>query len=419
LVNDAPTRPPLLRRSDGRLLAGVANGVAQHLGVPVALVRIVFALLMANGVGGLAYIGLWLLVPDEKDDGTGRTRLRSPRQALRTLLRHKPGDDPHRRAKLLGYVLLGLATSSLLGFFGLNWGGNSLLPLSIAGVGALLIWTRAPEAQREQWSSDARRVGSKLGRRGPLLVILAGIGLVILGVTSFLASHDALAQARNGAIAIGATLVGVSLVAGPWLWRLVRELSAERRERIREHERAELAAHVHDSVLQTLTLIQSQAADPDAVRRLARSQERELRSWLYTTPASADGQEMLSTALRTAAAEVEDSHGVAIDVVLVGDAPMDEALNATVAAAREGMVNAAKSSGTPSISVFAEVSNKKVEVYVRDRGRGFDIDEVPEDRRGIRDSIVGRMARHGGRGSVRSGPTGTEVALSLSRKDSS
>jgi signal transduction histidine kinase/phage shock protein PspC (stress-responsive transcriptional regulator) len=416
---DAPTRPPLLRRSDGRLLAGVASGIAHHLGVPVAAVRVVFALLMVNGIGGLAYVGLWLLVPDEHDDGSGRSRLRRPRQVPRAIFRTQPGDDPHRRAKLLGYILLGLATSSLLGFFGLNFGGNSLLPLSIAGIGALLIWTRAPEAQREQWSSDARRVGSRLGRRGPLLVIVSGIGLVVLGVTSFLASHDALAQARNGAIAIGATLVGVALVAGPWLWRLIRELSAERRERIREHERAELAAHVHDSVLQTLTLIQSQAADPDAVRRLARGQERELRSWLYTTPASSNGQAMLSTTLRTAAAEVEDVHGVAIDVVVVGDAPMDEALTATVAAAREGMVNASKSSGTPTISVFAEVSNKKVEVFVRDRGRGFDLDEVPDDRRGIRDSIVGRMARHGGKGSVRSSPAGTEVALSVSRKDSS
>jgi signal transduction histidine kinase/phage shock protein PspC (stress-responsive transcriptional regulator) len=408
----------LLRRSDGRLLAGVATGIAQHLGVPVAAVRLVFAVLMANGIGALAYVGLWLLVSDENDDGSGRTRLRRPWQVPHAIFRNRPGDDPHRRAKLLGYVLFGLATSSVLGFFGLNFGGNSLLPLSIAGIGALLIWSRAPEAQREAWSSDARRVGSHLGRRGPLLVILAGIGLVVLGVTSFLASHDALAQARNGAIAIGATLVGVTLVAGPWLWRLIRELSAERRERIREHERAELAAHVHDSVLQTLTLIQSQAADPDAVRRLARGQERELRSWLYATP-SDNGQAMLSTTLRNAAAEVEDVHGVAIDVVVVGDAPVDEALTATVAAAREGMVNAAKSSGAASVSVFAEVSNKKVEVFVRDRGRGFDLDEVPDDRRGIRDSIVGRMARHGGKGSVRTGPTGTEVALSVSRKDAS
>ena len=417
VTDAAPSRPPLLRRSEGRLVAGVATGVAQHLGVPLAAVRIAFALLMTNGIGALAYIGLWLLVPADSD--ADRLRLRSPRAALRTVLRQRPGDDPHRRAKLLGYLLLGAAVSSLLGAFGLNFGSNSLLPISVAGIGALLIWTRAPEAQREQWSSDARRVGSRLGRRGPLFVILAGIGLVILGVTSFLASHNALTQARNGAIAIGATLVGVGLVAGPWLLRLIRELSAERRERIREHERAELAAHVHDSVLQTLALIQSQAADPDAVKRLARGQERELRSWLYTAAPSSNGQAMLSVALQSAAAEVEDAHGVAIDVVIVGDAPLDEALTATVAAAREGMVNAAKSSGTPSISVFAEVSKKKVEVFVRDRGRGFDVAEVPEDRRGIRDSIVGRMARHGGKGSVRSSDAGTEVALSMSRKDSS
>ena len=418
VTDAAPSRPPLLRRSDGRLVAGVATGVAEHLGVPVAVVRLLFALLTVNGIGALVYFGLWLLVPAAGDDPDWM-RLRSPRRALRAVLKSGPGDDPHRRAKLLGFVLIGVATTSILRAFGLDFGGGSVLPLSIAGIGALLIWTRAPEAQREQWSSDARRVGSRLGRRGPLLVILAGIGLVVLGVTSFLASHNALTQARNGAIAIGATLVGVGLIAGPWLWRLITELIAERRERIREHERAELAAHVHDSVLQTLALIQSQASDPDAVKRLARGQERELRSWLYTTAPSANGQAMLSTSLQAAAAEVEDAHGIAIDVVVVGDAPLDDALTATVAAAREGMVNAAKSSGTPSISVFAEVSTKKVEVFVRDRGRGFDVDEVPEDRRGIRDSIVGRMARHGGKGSVRSGDTGTEVALSMSRKDGS
>ena len=416
-TGSASGRPPLLRRREGRLLAGVATGVAAHLGLPVTAVRIVFALFTVNGIGALAYIGLWLLVPDEVDDGHGR--LRGPRYLVRAVLRQRPGDDPHRRAKLLGYALLGIAVTSVLGALGVNVGGGSVLPISIAGIGALLIWWRAPEAQREQWTSDARRVSSRLGRRGPLLIVAAGIGLVILGVTSFLASHDALTQARNGAIAIVATLVGVTLVAGPWLWRLVRELSKERRERIREHERAELAAHVHDSVLQTLALIQSQATDPDAVKRLARSQERELRSWLYTATPSSNGQAMLSVALQSAAAEVEDTHGIAIDVVVVGDAALDEALTATVAAAREGMVNAAKSSGTPSISVFAEVSTRKVEVFVRDRGRGFDVDEVPEDRRGIRDSIVGRMARHGGKGSVRSSDAGTEVALSVSRKDSS
>jgi signal transduction histidine kinase/phage shock protein PspC (stress-responsive transcriptional regulator) len=413
-------RPPLVRRGDGRLLAGVANGIAAHLGISVTVVRIVFALLLVNGIGGLAYLALWILVPDEHDDGSGRTRLRSVGEAFRTIVRDRPGDEPHRRRKLAGYLALGMLFASLLGAYGVGFRGGGF-PLTIAALGALLIWWRAPEAQRAQWSSDARRYGtrisrSRISRRGPLLVVIGGIGLVVAGVTSFLAAHDALAQARAGALAIGATLVGVLLVTGPWLFRLVRELTAERRERIREHERAEVAAHVHDSVLQTLALIQSQAGDPDAVRRLARRQERELRGWLYQKPGTPDGSPTFASALRSAAADVEDAHGVDIEVVVVGDAPLDEALTATVAAAREGMVNAAKSSGAAVVSVFAEVDGGNVEVFVRDRGKGFDPERVPADRRGIRDSIVGRMARHGGTGLVRSGPTGTEVALSVSRR---
>jgi signal transduction histidine kinase/phage shock protein PspC (stress-responsive transcriptional regulator) len=416
----APQRPPLVRRSDGRLLAGVANGIAAHLGVNVTVVRLVFALLLVNGVGGLAYLALWILVPDQSDDGSGRTRLRSVGEAIRTVVRDRPGDEPHRRRKLLAYLLLGMAFASLLGAYGLGFRGGGF-PLTIAALGALLIWWRAPEAQRARWTSDARWYGKRISnaritRRGPLLVVLGGVGLVVAGVTSFLAAHDALAQARAGALAIGATLVGVLLVTGPWLFRLVRELTAERRERIREHERAEVAAHVHDSVLQTLALIQSQAGDPDAVRRLARRQERELRTWLYTKPGTTeDGRPTFATALRATAADVEDAHGVDVEVVVVGDAPLDDALAATVAAAREGMVNAAKSSGAPVVSVFAEVGESGVEVFVRDRGSGFDPAAVPADRRGIRDSIVGRMVRHGGSGQVRSGPTGTEVALTLSR----
>jgi signal transduction histidine kinase/phage shock protein PspC (stress-responsive transcriptional regulator) len=410
-------RPPLVRRSDGRLLAGVAAGIARHLGVNVALVRVVFALLAVNGIGGLAYIAFWILVPDEHDDGSGDTRLRRPRDALRSLWRNGPHDDPHRRRKLLAYVLLGVAAGSVAGAFGLNIGGTSMLPLSVAGVGALLIWWRSPEAQREQWTRDARHYGSRLSRRGPLLIVLGGIGLVVVGIASFLAANDALKQARDGALAIAATLVGVLLVTGPWLFRLVRELTAERRARIREQERAEVAAHVHDSVLQTLALLQSQAHDPDAVRRLARRQERELREWLYAapTPAGADDT-TFATALRATAAEVEDAHGVSVDVVVVGDAPLDDALTATVAAAREGMVNAAKASGASAVSVFAEVLDHSVDVFVRDRGRGFDVEHVPADRRGIRDSIVGRMTRNGGKASIRSGPTGTEVALTVPRQ---
>ena len=412
---NAGSRPALVRRADGRLLAGVAQGISAHLGVNVAFIRLLFAVLAANGVGFLAYIAFWILVPDEQ----GETRLRRPRDAMHALLHNRPGDDPHRRRKLLAYALVGAAVASILGATGINVGSHSLLPLSIAGIGALLIWWRAPETQRAKWTQDARSYGARFSSRGPSLVVLGGIGLVIAGVASFLAANDALAQARDGALAIGATVVGVALVTGPWLFRLFRELSAERRARIREQERAEVAAHVHDSVLQTLALLQSQADNPDSVRRLARRQERELRDWLYPVKADGAADGTFATALRAAAADVEDAHGITVDVIVVGDAAMDDTLAATVAAAREGMVNAAKSSGAPSVSVFAEVDEAEVEVFVRDRGRGFDPDRVPGDRQGIRESIVGRMTRHGGRADIRSGPAGTEVALSLPRQASS
>lgn len=409
------SREPLVRRRDGRLIAGVCTGVARHLHVNLALVRILFVIVGSNGVGVIAYLVLWAMVPDETDDGSGRTKLRRPRQVIRAVIRNRPGDIPHRRRILIIYIAIGTALGSLIEAFG--WGmSRSGLPLTIALIGAALIWWRAPETQRAQWHQDARLAGTHLGRRGPLLMMLGGVGLVVLGVTSFLAAHDALAQARSGALAIGATLVGVLLVTGPFLYRLVGQVTEERRRRIRADERAAVATHVHDSVLQTLALIQSKAGSPDDVRRLARRQERELREWLYAPDSStADSEISFAIALRTAAVEIEDDSSVVIEVVVVGDAALDDALRATVAAAREAMLNAAKSSGASEVSVFAEVEPAVVEVFVRDRGRGFDLDAVPSDRRGIRESIVGRMARHGGTGVVRSGPTGTEVALTLSR----
>ncbi len=411
----APTsaRPPFVRRRQGRLLGGVATGISEHLGVPVVAVRVGFALLSVNGIGGLAYLALWLLVPPDTDTAEPWTF----RRLLHEAVDRAPDDVPHRRAKVVGYVLLGTAAVPVLVAMGLPFGGNSLGPLSIAGLGALLIWWRAPEGRRERWATGARRATSRLGQRRDVLIVVGGVALVVVGVASFLAANDALAQARDGALAIAATLVGVLLVAGPWLLRLVRDLTRERTARIREQERAEVAAHLHDSVLQTLALIQAQAGDADGVRRLARGQERELRQWLYGAP-SATAVPTLAGALRDTAAEVEDLHAVTVEVVVVGDAPLDDGLRATLAAAREAMVNAAKSSGANAVSVFGEVTPDRVEVFVRDRGHGFDLASVPDDRRGIRDSIVARMARHGGAGTVRTGPGGTEVALSLPRPTS-
>jgi signal transduction histidine kinase len=203
-------------------------------------------------------------------------------------------------------------------------------------------------------------------------------------------------------------------VSGPWWLQMARDLTAERSARIREQERAEVAAHVHDSVLHTLTLIQRHVDDPREVARLARSQERELRGWLYRPAAGSAGSALLAATLEAAAAEVEDAHGVAIEVVVVGDCPLDERLVAVRDAAREAMVNAAKYAQGAPISLYAEVEPQQVTVFVRDRGPGFDPDAVPEDRLGLRQSVVGRMARHGGRAVVTSAAgEGTEVQLEM------
>jgi signal transduction histidine kinase len=195
---------------------------------------------------------------------------------------------------------------------------------------------------------------------------------------------------------------------------MARDLAAERNARIREQERAEVAAHVHDSVLHTLTLIQRHVDDPREVARLARAQERELRAWLYR-PATEPGS-TVETGLEQVAAEVEDAHGVAIEVVVVADAPLDERLGALLQASREALVNAAKYAGQSPISVYAEVEPTQVTVFVRDRGPGFDPAGVPADRLGLRQSVVGRMQRHGGAAEVRSrAGTGTEVQLSMPR----
>jgi signal transduction histidine kinase len=216
-------------------------------------------------------------------------------------------------------------------------------------------------------------------------------------------------------VALAAVLgvAGLVLIVWPWVYRLTSDLGEERRARIRSEERADVAAHLHDSVLQTLALIQKQAHDPRMVATLARAQERDLRSWLYDDPGRTP--DTLSAALRAAAADVEDAHGVPVAVVTVGDRRLDADVEALSRAAREAMVNAAKHSGADKVDVFAEATPESVEVFVRDRGRGFDPSQVPLDRYGVRRSIIDRMRRHSGEADVRSvHGEGTEVRLTLS-----
>jgi signal transduction histidine kinase len=244
-----------------------------------------------------------------------------------------------------------------------------------------------------------------------------GIALVVGAALLFLSQVDALGAARDAAFTAIVAIFALALILAPFIWRLGRNLAAERAERVRSQERAEMAAHLHDSVLQTLTLMQKRADDPREVAALARRQERELRGWLAAgRPGSADGG--FAAALRTVAEEVEDAYRVEVDVVAVGDCDLDEQAAALVAAAREALTNAAKFAGDAGpVSVYAEAGPDLIEAFVRDRGPGFDPERIPADRRGVRESIVGRMRRNGGSATIVAVPgAGTEVVLSIERE---
>lgn len=245
--------------------------------------------------------------------------------------------------------------------------------------------------------------------------VALGLGLVVAGVAVFLVASPSVASPSAGILASAAIAVGLVMVFGPWWWRLTHDMGVERQERIRSQERAEVAAHIHDSVLQTLALIQRNSTDARKVSTLARSQERELRNWLYGTPELNPG-ESLAASMRRVSDEIEYLHGVAVETVEVGDCPVDDRLIALVHSSREALANAACHSGASTVSAYLEIEPHQVTVFVRDRGKGFEPDDVSRYRRGIADSIIGRMNRHGGKAAVRSQPgQGTEVELVMPR----
>jgi signal transduction histidine kinase len=277
-----------------------------------------------------------------------------------------------------------------------------------AASGIILMWNR---------SSPERRASVVRGirERETLLRIGGGVVLLAAGVATFLALSDSVAAVGKGLVAALIVAAGFGLIFMPWWRSLVRELADERRERIRSQERAELAAHLHDSVLQTLTLIQRRSSDPESVVQLARRQERELRSWLNGRAATKGGQ-TFEASLRAACEEIEDLHGVPIEAVFVGDCPLDERLEALVAAAREAMANAARLSGDHQVAVYLEVGDERARAFVRDRGIGFEPGAVPPDRKGLSESIVGRMHRYGGTATIHTAVgEGTEIELEMPR----
>ncbi|GAA2290409.1 PspC domain-containing protein [Streptomyces kunmingensis] len=412
-------RPPrkLYRSSDGRWLGGVARGLAGHLGLPVVWVRLVFVgLFMADGLGALLYASFWFFVPlGVGGVGTDRPTVLTTETApdgRRRLVARRPD-----KGQILALLLMVIV--AMIFVQNVNLTGNTkayLIPTVLVGAGVALVWRQADNARRARWAEAGRRKRTLSLARAAAGVVLVGAGVTGIFVTQGATEH--LGSILQAALAV---LVGIALLAGPYLIRMTQDLSEERLMRIRAQERAEVAAHVHDSVLHTLTLIQRNADSPSEVRRLARAQERDLRAWLYKPAAAENPQEpeTVAEAVKRHAAEVEDKHGVPLEVVVVGDCPLDDGLRAQMQAAREAMVNAAKYGGEGgAVQVFAEVEGDEVFVSVRDRGPGFDLDSIPVDRMGVRESIIGRMERNGGTARLRAVPDGgTEVELTMKRAE--
>lgn len=412
---DAPARH-VVRLPEQGWLGGVCAGVGAYLGVAPVLLRVAFVILGCWRLTGvLAYFLVWLIVPlaPETPDAPGleantRAGLRTAPPPSRT--------SPVEWSQLVALALFGGGTLWLVQRFGWGLPGYWFLVATLASVGLGLVW----------WQADHASVGSirasdaPLAWLAPLTAQWTTVLALSLGAAASMAAVSMTAMALplgEGAVvgrtlaALGLVLLALAGLAAPWVLRVRRSLARARELQLIADARADMAAHLHDGVLQTLALIQKTAHDPREVTRLARRQERELRAWLY-------GGEVphatLKSALTEACQEVEDTFPVNVELVTVGDADMTPRLGELVKAAREALVNAAKHSGASAVDVFAEVDDGRVEVFVRDRGAGFDPEQVPEGRLGIERSIMERMHRHGGAARLRSAPgTGTEVKLEM------
>lgn len=386
-----PPRPALTRPARGRVLAGVAQGVATHLGVDVTAVRVLLAVAgLAGGAGVAVYGFLWAFVPEAP-------------QVEEDL---SPADRAFRRSVRAQWVVVGglaLAAVGLAIALGVEVDVWGWLPLVVIAAGAVFAWSQLDATARRRLPEDPPR------RRATVLRVGAGVALAVVGLLLLTTRGLALAQVWSALVAVLVTLAGVAVIVAPYAARLWADLRSEQAARIRATERADIAAHLHDSVLQTLTLIQRRSEDPQLVR-LARAQERELRHWLYAGPPGA--QATLASAVADVAHEVEDRHGIPIDLVVTGDHPLGAGPAALVAALREALVNASMHAAPP-ISAYVEVGPERVEAFVRDHGPGFEPAAVPADRLGVRESILGRMRRHGGSARVRRLDDGTEVSLTL------
>ena len=463
-MTTVPVRPPLVRRTD-RFIAGVCSGLAAHLGWPVRNVRVAMVLAsLAGGAGVVFYAWLWIMVPTA--DESARRQARRPASPIAPAVSREPAPGAVPRTTAPAGLGLALPGAVLPGTAGGGRGAATVPPAAggypvageaaghasetarpwfrfrdmrygkeiLLGVGLLLVagilvaqllgvdvplGTLIPAAAVLGGASiawmqldETRRAGlvdkTKADQAGGWARLAAGLALVVAGVLVMVSGSGSWEQTWLALLASVAVLGGVVLVLLPWALKFWRDLEAERAGRIRETERAEIAAHLHDSVLQTLALIQRRAANEHDVVRLARAQERELRGWLFEDPGKDAGQ--LSDRIKAVAAEVEDLLGNAVEVVSVGDTAVTEGHEALIQASREAMLNASRHGGG-TVSVYLEAAAGRAEVFVKDRGPGFELQDVPEDRLGVRESIIGRMNRHGGTAAITSTSEGTEVRL--------
>lgn len=429
-----------------RLIGGVCAGFAEHTGLPVNAVRVATLLLtLCGGAGVLLYAWLWVTVPSA-DGQSGRLATPLPKASLARPFRAvmtptiatgleptaspsaasatpaktaapltslapgttAAGNSPATRAAPVTEILLGVALLTAgITLVASRLGANIPLAIVVPGIvvlaGAALAWRQFAVIR----SGEAQQASARLVRA------LGALVLVVVGILLFFVTGDA-PNVWTVLSASVAVLLGVGVVTAPWLLRQARDLADERAAREREAERAEIAAHLHDSVLQTLALIQQKAGPHSDAARLARAQERELREWLFAgTPTGSSDTVDLATELRRVSSLIETDFAVHFELVTVGPSVPD-APEALVAAARETMLNAARHAGG-SVSIYVEAGPHGIELSVSDRGPGFRIEEIPLDRHGVRESIVARMARAGGNALLRPGPggVGTEVVLTL------
>ncbi len=390
------------------MLGGVCGGLARRLGVETGSVRLLALVsVLLLGAGVPLYIALWVGVT---------------RRGESESIWHRTSTDKREKEILFVVTIAAITLLIALQTLGLHALGVFLWLMTLSALGALVMWRGCSDSERDhlreilsaviakssagsdKWQSVALRTGG-------------GVIMALWGMSLLSRVGNESGAALYVLVGAGALVAGLFILFAPWWIRTIRDLSFERRARVRAQDRADMAAHVHDSVMQTLSLIQRAANDPNEVTRLARLQERDLRSWLANPEAFGTSSSAPTTLRQSALAierEVEDNYGVGVDVVVVGDCALDDAVTALVAAGREATVNAAKWSGASNISLYIEAEPSEVSMFIRDQGHGFDPDEVPSDRQGIRRSIHERMTRHGGSAVIRSSlDSGTEVELRL------